>query len=276
MLKRWLSLVAILGFGWLNSACFLVEREVFLNADGSGDMVVHFSLPDFPEEMKKIGDAPPMGKQMLSAEDIEKFKKEVMAKLPPTVTVKETKIAKQNGVISFYAVFGFKDIRDIQNALTSFGIEDMPKNQKSDWKINFEKVDGKTDYSESFSFDFGDLPLGNAKIESGIQSPPKPPPPPAPAKRSRTKGRKTQTMSKPPTVAEVATPPIDDAFKDLGEQMLPLLLGTIRMRFVLHTPAPITESNADIVLGNQRIAIWNCSLINFAKEKKPIEFKAKF
>lgn len=289
MLKRWLGFAAILVFCCLSSACISIEREIFLNADGSGDMVVHFSLPDFPEDLKKTTGATPMGGQILSADDIEKFKKEVMSKLPPTVIVKETKIARQNGVISFYAIFGFKDIKDVQNALTSFGMEEMPKSPKNEWKINFDKTDGKFNYSESFFFDLGDLgKLVDEKPVKAIQPLTLPPPPAPPQKSARSKGRKTRA-AKPPAmpVAEpkgevsgveggVPGPPVEDAFKDLGEKIMPLLLGTVRMRFVLHTPSPITESNADIVLGNGRIAVWNCSLINFTKEKKPIEFKAKF
>ena len=291
MLKRWLGFAAILVFCCLSSACISIEREIFLNADGSGDMVVHFSLPDFPEDIKKTTGATPMGGQIFSADDIEKFKKEVMSKLPPTISVKETKIARQNGVISLYAIFGFKDIRDVQNALTSFGMEELPKSQKNEWKINFDKTDGKFNYSESFFYDLGDVnKLVNEKPVEARQPATIPPLPPPPPQKSRpSKGRKTRAAAKPPVmpVAEtkgeasgveggVPKPPAEDAFKDLGEQIMPLLLGTVRMRFVLHTPSPISESNADIVLGNGRIAVWNCSLISFTKEKKPIEFKAKF
>ena len=44
---------------------------------------------------------------------------------------------------------------------------------------------------------------------------------------------------------------------------------------MLHTPTPITDSNADIVL-NGKTAVWNCSLAAFSKEKKAIEMKACF
>ena len=36
------------------SGCFSIEQEIFLNADGSGDLVVFISLPDLPE---KVGGA---------------------------------------------------------------------------------------------------------------------------------------------------------------------------------------------------------------------------
>ena len=33
------------------SGCFSIEQEIFLNADGSGELVVFISLPDLPEKM---------------------------------------------------------------------------------------------------------------------------------------------------------------------------------------------------------------------------------
>jgi hypothetical protein len=33
------------------SGCFSIEQVIFLNADGSGDLVVFISLPYFPEKM---------------------------------------------------------------------------------------------------------------------------------------------------------------------------------------------------------------------------------
>jgi hypothetical protein len=57
--------------------------------------------------------------------------------------------------------------------------------------------------------------------------------------------------------------------------MTALLFGTMRMRFVLHTPSPIKQSNADIVLG-QKTAVWNCSPIMFVKNKKPLRMVADF
>src|SRR5438128_10879381 len=66
-----------------------------------------------------------------------------------------------------------------------------------------------------------------------------------------------------------------EGMQDFEEQLKPLILSLMRLRFTLHTPAPITSSNADIVLG-ERTAVWNCSLSKFAKEKTPIEMKASY
>ena len=35
------------------SGCITIEQEIFLNADGSGEMVMYLSLPDLPEDMSK-------------------------------------------------------------------------------------------------------------------------------------------------------------------------------------------------------------------------------
>ncbi|NOT63504.1 MAG: hypothetical protein HOP19_25110, partial [Acidobacteria bacterium] len=59
------------------------------------------------------------------------------------------------------------------------------------------------------------------------------------------------------------------------ENLEGLMLAIIKFRFVLHTPTPIKESNADFVI-NGKSALWDCSLAAFAKEKKPIEMKATF
>lgn len=59
------------------------------------------------------------------------------------------------------------------------------------------------------------------------------------------------------------------------EGLAQMMLGAIKFRFTLHTPTPITSSNADLVLGG-KTALWNCSLAAFAKEKRPIEMKASY
>src|SRR5262249_53078730 len=66
-----------------------------------------------------------------------------------------------------------------------------------------------------------------------------------------------------------------DGMNNLEEQLTPLLLSLMRMRFTLHAPAAISNSNADIVI-NGNTAIWNCSLSRFAKDKTPIEMKASY
>jgi hypothetical protein len=62
---------------------------------------------------------------------------------------------------------------------------------------------------------------------------------------------------------------------EFGEKMQ-LVMSLVRMKFVLHAPSPISESNADMMLNQNRIAVWNCSLIKFATDKHPVELKAIF
>ena len=60
--------------------------------------------------------------------------------------------------------------------------------------------------------------------------------------------------------------------KDLGEAMDKFISSNIKLRFFLHAPKKITETNADIVL-DEKTAVWNASFGAFLKEKKPIEMK---
>src|SRR5262252_6567209 len=86
------------------TGCFSIEQEIFLNADGSGDLVIFISLPDLPE--KVAGGDLTVKKNPTDA--LADFRKELTSVLPPTITLKEAKEVKQNGVQSFYAVFSFK------------------------------------------------------------------------------------------------------------------------------------------------------------------------
>lgn len=224
------------------TGCFSIEQEVFLNADGSGELVVHVSMPDLPEDMLK-SQAGAVTKKS-PGQDIEEMKKELTASLPPTVIVKQVKEVRQNGALGFYIVFGFKDLKDMDQVLANFGKGSLKEGElkgKSEWMARLRKVGNKTQYSGRFLLDLD----ASAKKEATVKT-----------------GEKTTTAST-----------TDD---DFSKQLMPLLLGSMRLRFVLHTPTPITETNADIVL-NERTAVWNCSFIAFWKDKnKPIEMRAVF
>ena len=90
-----------------------------------------------------------------------------------------------------------------------------------------------------------------------------------PQQKSRANPRKT-TARGPATQS-----PAGETKMEGMEGLAQMMLGAIKFRFALHTPAPISNSNADLVLGS-KTAVWNCSLAAFAKEKKPIEMKASF
>lgn len=238
---------AIIGLCCLfSSACFSIEQEIFLNADGSGDVVVFISVPDLPE---KAGGAEVSKKN--PAETLSDFKKELTTALPPGITVKQIKDVKQNGVQSIYAVFHFTKLEEIQRVLANFGkssLKDGDIGSDPEWSIRVEKTAGRTSYNQKFRLDV------DAKAKAGIKA------------EVTVNGQPQKVEQKPED---------DKASKEMEEQLKPLILSIVRMRFVLHTPTPITETNADIVL-NERTAVWNCSLAAFAKDKKPIEMKATF
>ena len=244
-MNRCFGYVLVILFCVLTSGCFSIEQEIFLNADGSGKLVMFISFPDLPE---KMGPAE-VGSKQDPTKTMADFKKELTTALPPTIKVVEAKEVKQNGVQSIYVVFQFKQVRDVQQVLANFGktsLKDNDMGSAPQWTLNLVKQGSQTLYTQRFLVDV------DAKAE---------------AKTSVTINGKEQ--AKKPSVEE------DKASKDMEEQLKPLLLSIVRMRFVLHAPAPITSSNADIVL-NEKTAVWNCSLAAFAKEKKPIEMKASF
>jgi hypothetical protein len=230
----------------LATGCFSIEQEIFLNADGSGQLVIFISLPDLPE---KMGSAEVTKKS--PADALGEFKKELTAVLPPTVTLKQFREVKQNGVQSIYLVFAFKQVQDIQQLLANFGKSTLKEGEigsDPQWSLQVDKRDNKSSFIQKFLLDV------DAKAKAEVKS------------EVKVNG-KVQEQPK--------NPEEDKSSKEMDEQLKPLILSIVRMRFVLHTPSPITDSNADIVL-NGNTAIWNCSLAAFSKEKKPIEMKASF
>jgi len=227
--------------------CFSIEQEIFLNADGSGDLVVFISLPDFPEKMGGVE----MTSKKSPADALAEFKKELTTALPPTITLTQAKEVKQNGVQSIYAVFHFSKLDDIQRVLANFGkgsLKEGDIGSDPQWSLQIEKKNNKNFYTQKFLLDV------DAKAKAEIRA-------------EVTVNGKPQEQKK--------SPEEDKASKEMEEQFKPLILSIIRMRFVLHTPSPITDSNADIVL-NGKTAVWNCSLAAFSKDKKAIQMKATF
>lgn len=240
--RRYAGCVLIIACGLFANGCISIDQEIFLNADGSGDVAIIISLPDLPEKMG--------GAQLTTTkspgETLAEFKKELTTALPATITLTEAKEVKQNGVQSIYAVFHFKQVDDIQRVLANFGkgsLKEGDIGSAPQWSLQVEKKDNKTRYTQKFLMDVDSK--AKAEVKTG-----KP-------------GEKQQP-------AEEAR-----ASNEMEEQFKPLLLSIIRMRFVLHAPSVISDTNADIVL-NGKTAVWNCSLAAFSKDKKPIEMKATF
>jgi hypothetical protein len=232
----------VIASGLFANGCISIDQEIFLNADGSGDVAIIISLPDLPE---KIGDAK-ITTNKSPAETLGEFKKELTTALPPTITLTEAREVKQNGVQSIYAVFHFKQLDDIQRVLANFGKGSLKEGDigtAPQWSLQIEKKDNKTHYTQKFVMDVD----SKAKAEVKASKP----------------GEKQQNAEE------------SKASNEMEEQFKPLLLSIIRMRFVLHTPSVISDTNADIVL-NGKTAVWNCSLAAFSKDKKPIEMRATF
>ena len=245
--KHFAGYVVIIACCLFATGCFSIEQEIFLNADGSGQVVFFISLPDLPE---KMGGAEITSKKT-PADALADFKKELTTALPPGITLKQAKEVKQNGVESIYLVFAFKQLQDIQRVLANFGKSSLKEGDigsDPQWSLQVEKRDNKTYYNQKFLLDV------DAKAKAEIKA------------EVKVNGK----VQEP-----VKSPEEDKASREMEEQFKPLILSIIRMRFVLHAPSPITDTNADIVL-NGNTAVWNCSLAAFSKNKKPIELKASF
>jgi hypothetical protein len=229
------------------SGCITIEQELFLNADGSGEMVMYLSMPDLPDDMTR----PSAGKKT-PEEELAKMKQELTAQIPATLKLKEIKEVRQNGVRGIYAVIQFKQLKDVEALLASFGKSSVKESEFGDsaiWNVAVEKAGDKNLFTQRF------LMTLDEKKKAG-----------KPADKSGdTKAGDVKTDSDKAA----------DGMKDFEEQLKPLILSLMRLRFTLHTPTPILSSNADIVLG-ERTAVWNCSLSKFAKEKTPIEMKASY
>lgn len=232
----------VLACGLMATGCISIDQEIFLNADGSGDVAIIISLPDLPEKMAGAE----LTTKKSPADTLAEFKKELTTALPATISLTEAKEVKQNGVASIYAVFHFKQVGDIQRVLANFGkgsLKEGDIGSAPQWSLQIEKKDNKSHYTQKFVMDVDSK--AKAEVKTG-----KPGEKQQPAEESK-------------------------GSSEMEEQLKPLLLSIIRMRFVLHTPSVISDTNADIVLGG-KTAVWNCSLAAFSKDKKPIEMKATF
>ena len=268
----------------LTTACFNIEQEVFLNQDGSGEMVVSLSLPDFPADAmnNQVGS---MASESPAAA-LDNFKNEVMSRFPSTVKLKDAKVVQQNGSTAWYAVFEFKNLKDMGILLTDLGgSKKTPGDASPDAKASSpaNNLDGNIRCSLDLQKNGAKtLYVGNLTLE--------PPPPPsdkggkekpkAPKENAGGENQAGETSNAEKSSADDKAAEL--ASSDFSKQIGTLVMGVIRMRFILHTPAPITESNADIVLhGNT--AVWNSTFLGFLKDKKsidggtrPIEMRATF
>lgn len=275
----------------LTSGCFSIEQEIFLEPDGSGDLVMYISMPDIPEAMKKNAPGPQQDPQKL----IDEFKQKFANELSPALRLKEAKEIHRHGVMAFYIVLHFNQLNDVDSMLDKFSKESLSEKDRAQspaskdeslWKIQLKKTGDLTVITQRFYADILGA-MGTGKSESA-----KPSSDPSPIKSQASvrpksaskpagKGTTRRTTRGAKSVAPKEENPFesmaDDPMKGLmNEEVMNMLLSSIfKLRFVLHAPKKITETNADIVL-NGKIAIWNASFGAFAKEKKPIEMKVAY
>jgi hypothetical protein len=288
----------------LTSGCFNIEQEIFLEPDESGDMVIFVSMPDIPEDLLKSIPAYPQQKLFDEDKLIEEIKQSFEQQLPPSLKLKDAREVRRNGARAFYIVIHFNNLKDINSMLGKFSklqnesaqaiqaVSNVPLEDWG-WKIQMEKSGDQTVVTQSFFADLVGLmtSMKSEKPESG-KAPDDSSTPressasinPSSAPEPANKGSRKDSGARP------VAPKEDDPFKGSGntlkrndpmralkdEKTMSLILSSIlKMRFVLHSPRKITDTNADIVL-NGNVAIWNASPGAFVTVKKPIQMKATF
>jgi hypothetical protein len=232
----------------VSTGCISFEEEVFLNQDNSGEFVLQLSMPDFPDSMTK--GSPTNAVEKSPQEQLADLKQQLTAGLPSSVALEQIKEVREHGSIGFYAIFKFKNVRDIEPALAALGKGNGKTglSDNSQWKMAIENIAGKNVFTSSVYYQIQD-------------------------DKEKQPDRKPENTQSAGSAAQPAKS--TDMGSDLDQQLEPLLMGMIRMRFVLHTPSKITDSNADIVL-RDNTAIWNSSMIAFLNSKKPIEMRATY
>jgi hypothetical protein len=252
-------------------------------------------MPYIPDELmeaiKKDASNPQQDLQKLFDEVKQKFATD----LPPTIKLKEAKEVRRNGAFAYYIVLRFSQLNDVNSMMDKFAKESLSKagmaqsaasKFESFWKIQQEKAGDLTMITQSFYFD---LEAMGAAMEASKRESAKSPsdaPPPAKSQASVTPKSRSKPARRAPTrrtapsddpVPPKEDPAMDEAMKALfGEGMMSMLVSSIlKMRFILHAPKQITETNADIVL-NGKIAVWNVTLGAFVTEKKPVEMKMTY
>ncbi|HQR36643.1 MAG TPA: hypothetical protein PLK30_28225 [Blastocatellia bacterium] len=292
--KTYLAMLLIMLLSLLSAGCISVEQEIFLESDGSGDMVMHLSLPDIPEELMKNSPAASAGAMQPDPKQmIEELKQKFSAGLPPTVQLKEAKEVKRNGAFGYYIVLHFKQLSDLESALDSFSKEGLgeqkpgepQKANNSYWKVAQEKRGNLTVITQRMFIDLADA-FDSKSPEANKEKPAEPaaapiepaPAPKAPPKQRATKRTGRASASAPEKAEDPPSPPPADMSADFmkgmfeGQMMGMLLSSLFKFRFIVHAPRNFTETNADIVLGG-KTAIWNASFGAFMDEKNPKEKK---
>jgi hypothetical protein len=290
--KIWFAPIFVMILCLLTSGCFSIEQEIFLEPDGSGDLVVHFSMPNFPESLKK--DVPPS--QQDPEKMIDAIKQKFANELPPTIKLKDLKQSQRNGAIALYVVLHFNQLNDVNSLLDKFAKEVLSQTgpspspdykDKSLWKVQLEKAGDLTVITQSVYSDIMGAMEEARKLDK-LSSAPAASAPAAPVEseavgtpKSAPKPAGGMNTGQTARGAKPAAPKEENPFENMAdfmknsEELLGILSSMYKMRYVIHAPKKISETNADIVL-NGNIAVWNASPSAFIKEKKPLEMKVTY
>jgi hypothetical protein len=245
----------------LSAGCITFEHEIFLNEDGSGTYVLHLAAPKASGD--ELGAAPPGGD---AGDLMEKIKKGLKESHINGISPKSVKSVAKRGLEGFYMIFEFNDVRGIGDMFKELGaLEDEEEGKEGktatqakgeagkggkknrqeeiDWKMELKKKGKKTHFVSTY-------------LMPGLQKP--------------GEGEKKQNDEEKKAGSEDMP---DSPFGGMGE-MMDMVMGTARVRFVLHAPSDISESNADIVIGGQ--AVWEASLSMFMERKAQMKMKAVF
>jgi hypothetical protein len=266
--RTWFAPIFVMILCLLTSGCISIEQEIFLEPDGSGDLVIHISIPDIPEAMKKNAPPTPQDPQKL----IDELKLKIANELPPTIKLKDAKEIRRNGAIAYYMVVHFNRLDDVNSMLGKFSQETLSKKDQAQtpaslWNVRMEKAGDLTAITQNFYTDMvevmgTDKPSGKEIV--GVVTEVKTTPEPAPKPAAPKEENHFETMGNPGMNGL------------LDEKTMNMIVSSLfKLRFILHTPKKIAETNADIVL-NGNTAVWNATFGAFAKEKKPIEMKVTY
>jgi hypothetical protein len=275
-------------------------------------VVIYLSQPDPEPKEKNASTSQQnplkLAPVSLSSTAFDKFKEKLANDLPPEIKLKEAKEVRRHGAAALYIVLHFNQLNDVNSMNDRFVNEALAEYLKdfwgdlrdekrppqstapkfeSLWRIQLEKTGDLTMITQRVFYAYTEGAM-EGETEMGKRESAKPPSDsPAPGKSqssvtpksgskpaSKAPASRTARGAKPmaPKEDDTIESKVDAQLKQLGEEMGKFISSTIKLRFVLHTPKKITETNADIVL-DEKTAVWNASFAAFLKEKKPIEMK---
>jgi LppM domain len=166
-----IKIFLLIGFLLLLSGCINYEEQIELNADGSGKMIMHYSIPQQLNAMMQLG----QGQQQDKKDEMPfKFKEsEIRSDLnAPGVTVDKFETKAEGDQQHYYVYLSFKKITDL-NETKSFKQMRFAWNE-SDKQVTFQQVlEGEKNKQDSnpMGDQMASAVLGNAKFKFKVKLP---------------------------------------------------------------------------------------------------------